>query len=203
MAKIIQSKGTKGAIVMTSLEVFYRSMRRTGSSRVTEGARVSESTFYEGSQSKEALLRAFLEDRNAIWLRWFQTEINARYETTRGGLEIIADVLRKWFENPKLCRSAIVNVDVSNRNVSAQAFEVVRNQKHQLRRFFERLAVKMGIQYPDIAACAAVQIVERTIVATLRSSDLSELKTAQLLFQCLQHAVSVGFNQTPLIIPNS
>ena len=193
MAKMIQGKATTDVIVMTSFEVFYRGTRRAAISRMTEEAGVSETTFYGEFQSKEALIRAFLENRNAIWLRWFQSEIHARFETTRDGLEIIADVLRKWFEDSRLhCED--VKKDASNRQVNGEAFESFGNQKDQLRRFVEHLARKMGLRYPDIAASAAVQIIERTIVTTLVSGDLSELKTAQLLFQCLQSALSIPFN---------
>lgn len=155
---------------------------------------MSKSNFYQGTQSEEAILRAFLEDANAIWLRWFQSEIDAKFDTTEGGLEIIADVLRKWFEDSRL-QCAVVNKAVSSSpEVDGETVECFGNRKDQLRRVVEQLIVKMGVRYPDIAASAAVQIIERTIVTTLVSGDLSELKTAQLLFQCLQRALSVGFN---------
>jgi len=160
---------------------------------VIEGTLVRESTFYEGLQSKEACIRAFLEDRHAMWLRWFQDEIDARYETTGGGLEIIADVLREWFEDSPL-RGSVRKVIASKRDLNGQNLEIARRPKDQLRRFVQQLAVKMGFLYPDIAASAAVLIIERTIVMTLMTGDLSELKTAQLLFHCLQHARTVEFN---------
>jgi hypothetical protein len=42
-------------------------------------------------QSREDFVSAFLKDRHAIWMRRFENEIEARYEATGGGLEIIAD----------------------------------------------------------------------------------------------------------------
>ena len=193
MIKMTQGKGVGDAFIMSSLVVFCRGARSPERSRVIEEARVSESTFYEGLQSKEACILTFLEDRHAMWLRWFQNKINARYETTGGGLEIIADVLREWFEDSQL-RGSAGKVIVSNRDLNGQNFEIARTPKDQLRRFVTQLAVKMGFQYPDIAASAAVLIIERTILMTLLTGDLSELKTAQLLFHCLQHGLSVGFN---------
>jgi AcrR family transcriptional regulator len=191
MANRIQGKVARDAIIVTSLEVFYRGIRRTEITQVTEGARVSDSGLYESPESIEALIRAFLGDRHAIWLRWFQSEIDARYETTGGGLEIIADVLRATFEGSPVHGSPFNKVIVSNHHLNGRTLEIVRNQKIQMRRFVEQLAVKMGLRYPDIAASAAVQIIERTIVAILTTGDLSELKTAQLLFQCLQNAHQV------------
>ena len=57
---------------------------------------VSESAFHGQFQSKEELVSAFLKDRHDIWMRWFESEIEARYEATGGGLEIIVDVFTGW-----------------------------------------------------------------------------------------------------------
>src|SRR5215472_17574538 len=113
MIKMNQVKPARDAIVMNSRVVFYRGVRAPEISRTIEDFRVPESTVYEGLQLKKTCIRAFLEDRDAIWLRRFQTEITARYEATGGGLEIIADVLREWFEDSRL-RSSISKVIASN-----------------------------------------------------------------------------------------
>jgi hypothetical protein len=65
---------------------------------------------------------------------------------------------------------------------------IAREQKEHLRQSTEQLAVKMGLQHPDMAASAAVLVIERTIVRTLMTGSLKEAQTARLLFQCLQHA---------------
>jgi AcrR family transcriptional regulator len=155
---------------------------------------VSESSFYQRAQSEKDLLQAFLQDHDANWLRWFQREIDAKFETTKGGLEIVADVMRKWFENSRLQCAGVNTVVCPSRQFAGETLELLGNQRDQLRRFVEQLVVKMGLRYPDIAATASVQIIERTIVRTLKSGDLSEIKTAQLLFQCLQRALSAGLN---------
>jgi AcrR family transcriptional regulator len=191
---MIHGEASANVFVMTSLEVFFRGTRRAEISLATEGARVSETPFYENFQPKEDLIRAFLEDRNTIWLRWFQREIDARLEITGGGLEIIVDVLRKWFEISRLPCQTVKKDNSSSCEVNVEVFDSFSSQKDQLRRFVEQLARKMGLRCSDIAASAAVQIIERTIVAICKSCDLSELMTAQLLFQCLQHALSNGSN---------
>jgi hypothetical protein len=48
-------------------------------------AEVSTPASYEQSQSKEDLVSA-LKDCHATWMRWFENEIEARYEAT--GYEI-------------------------------------------------------------------------------------------------------------------
>ena len=193
MIKMIQDNGARNAIIMSSVVVFRRGVRRPPeTSRMIEG-RMPESTFCEGLDSKEACTRTFPEDQHAPWLRWFQQEIDTRYETTGGGLEIIADVLRELFESSQL-RGSVGKVIASHRDLTGQNLEISGTSKDELRRFVRQLAVTMGFQYPDITACAAVLIIERTIATILLTGDLSELKTAQLLFGCLQHSPSVEFN---------
>ena len=86
-----------------------KAFERREISKVLAIARVPESVFYEQFQSKEDLVSAFLKGRHASWMRRFENEIEARYEATGGGLELIADVLQEAFEDPKcfgscLCR---------------------------------------------------------------------------------------------------
>jgi len=102
MLEIEQSVGFSDAIITAFWDVFCRDGSREAEiSEVLALVRVSESAFYEQFQSKEELVSAFLKDRHAMWMRWFEAEIEARYEATGGGLEIIADVLQEGFEDPK------------------------------------------------------------------------------------------------------
>ena len=121
-------------------------------------------------------------------MRWFENEIEAKYEATGGCLEIIADVLQKWFEDPKFYGCAFINTVTAGGSLNSEPFEIPREQKEHLRRFIEQLAVKMGLEHPELAAPAVVLVIERTIVRIQVAGNLKETQTARLLFQCLQHA---------------
>jgi hypothetical protein len=73
-------------------------------------------------------------------------------------------------------------------DVDKEPFATVGEQKEYLRQFIGQVAVKMGLDRPDIAASAAVLVIERAIVRTLMTRSLTEARTARLLFQCLQYA---------------
>ncbi len=117
-------------------------------------------------------------------MRRFENEIEARYEATGGGLELIADVLQEGFEDPKCFGLAFIHIVTEG----SEPFAIAKEQTQHLRRFIEQLAVKMGLQHPDMAASATVLVIERTIARTLMTGSLVETQTARLLFQCLQHA---------------
>jgi hypothetical protein len=151
-------------------------------------AEASAYAFNEHFQKKEDLVPAYLKERHAIWMRWFEDEITARYTATGGGLEIIADVLQAGFEDPKCLGCAFLSVVTEGGNSNSEPFAIAREQKEHLRRFVEQLAVGMGLQHPDMAASAAVLVIDQTIVRALTTGSLKEVQTARLLFQCLQHA---------------
>ena len=111
MSEIEQSVGVRDSIIKAFLGVFCRDgCREAEISEVPAIPGVSESAFHEQIQSKEELVSVFLKDRHAIWMRWFEGEIKARYEATGGGLEIIADVLQDGFEDPKCFGLAFINI---------------------------------------------------------------------------------------------
>jgi AcrR family transcriptional regulator len=189
MLETEQTVGVKDAIITGCLDVLCREgIRGAEIAKVVEKAGVSESAFYKQFQSKESLLSAFLRDRHAIWMRSFENEVEARYEATGGGLEIIADVLQKGFEDPKCLGIAFINIVAESSAFNWNPFVIAREQKEHLGRLLEQLTVKMGLQYPDMAASAAVLVIERTIERTLTTGSPSEAQTARLLFRCLQHA---------------
>ena len=188
MLETEQSVGVKDAIITAYLDVLCREgVRGTEIVKVLENAGVSESAFYEQFQSRENLVSAFLRHRHAIWMRWFESEIEERYEATGGGLEIIADVLQDGFEDPKCFGFAFINTVAESSAFDRVPFVIASEQKEHLGRFIEQLAVKMGLQHPDMAASAAVFVTERTILRTLMTGSLKEAQDARLLFQCLQH----------------
>ena len=189
MLEIEQSVGVRDAIIRAFWDVFCRDGSLEAEiSEVLAIARVSEWVFCEQFQSKEDLVSAFLKDRHAIWMRWFEHEIEVRHEATGGGLEIIADVLQKGFEDPKCFGFAFTHIVTEGGDFDNEPFAIAKEQKEHLGRFIEQLAVRMGLQHPDMAARATVRVIERTIVRTLMTGSLKEAQAARLLFQCLQHA---------------
>lgn len=188
MLEMRQSAGITDAVIRGFLDLpCWEGVRAAEISNVFGITGGSEPVIYKQSQSKEDLASAFLKDRHAIWMHWFENEIAAMYEATGGGLEIIADVLQKGFEDQKDFGIAFIHTMTQGGDFDDEPFAIVIEQKEHLGRFIEQLAIKMGLQHPDRAGSAAVFVIERTIMRTLMTGSLEEAQTARLLFQCLQH----------------
>ena len=182
MLEVRQSAGVGAVTTMIFLDDLSR---WAGFPKVGAMAtRVSDSTFYELSEEPVA---APPKNSCTVWLRWFENEVEAKYEETGGGLEIIADVLQKAFEDPKCSDFALFNM-VEVDDFDSDPFAAARVQKEHLRGYLERISIRMGLQYPDIAATAAVHVIERTIGWTQMTGSPDASQIARLLFQCLQHA---------------
>jgi hypothetical protein len=151
-------------------------------------AGVSGSVCHAPVQPTEESVSAFLKDCHATWMRWFEKEIEARCNATGASLEIIADVLEEGFEDrPRFC-VAFMNIDAEVEAFNTDAVAIATEQKEHLRHFLEQLSLRMGLEHPDVAASAAVLVIEHTIVWAQMTGGLKEAQTARLLFQCLQHA---------------
>lgn len=187
MLKVKQSIRNTEATVMTSLRVLGREGGRAVETPGQE-AKVEVPAFYEHLQSKQTIVSPDRTDRLAIWMRWLENQIEARYEATGGGLEIIADALEMGLEDPLHFRFAFTHIGAEDSPFSRHPFAMARKQSEHLKRFIERLATRTGVQHPDIAAVAAVLVIEETIVGAGMTAEPVEAHTARLLFQCLQHA---------------
>lgn len=181
MRNIEQRVGLVGAPIEVLLTVFCGDCGPEV--EISKGIAVAEH-----SQTQQNMVLDYLRDRHAIWMRWFENEIEARYVAVDGGLEIIADVLQKGFEDQKRFRRAFMNTSAENRDINSEPFAIAPAQQEHLRQFIVKLAARMGLRYPSEAAAAAVLVIVRTIVQAQTTGGLKEARTARLLLQCLHHA---------------
>ena len=187
MLEMRQSIGNMDTAIVTSLQVF--GWKGSGQTQVSEiEAKAAASALHEQHQPTQAIAPADLKDHYASWLRCFKSEIEAKYEATGSGLEIIADVLQEEFEHPRSFGLPCINNVGEARNLRGEHLTITAKQTEDLRRFIEQLAAKMGVQHPSIAATAAVLVIDETIVRNQISASPDDTQTARLLFQCLQHA---------------
>jgi len=189
MLEMQQSVKVRDAVITAFWDVICRNASLEAEiSEVLAVTALPEPVLDEGVQSKKELVSAYLKDRHIAWMRWFENEIKAKYEATDGGLEIIADVLREGFEDPKRFGLAFISIATGGGSFDNESCAIVGEQKEHLNRVIEQLAVTMGLKNPRMAASAAVLIIDRTIVRTLITGSPNEAHAARLLFQCLQHA---------------
>lgn len=81
------------------------------------------------------------------------------------GLEVIADVLGEWFDEPGFRGGcAFINTISETPDYEAEQNQIVRKHKAQLECFSQQTAVQLGLSAPDKIAATAMIIIEGTIV---------------------------------------
>jgi len=189
MQLLTHAQDQRDSIIHSSLELFYRNgIKGTEISQVIERAGVSEPVFNQNFSSKEDLVLAFLHKRHDIWMGWFTKEVEARLARHGAQLEVIADVLQSWFEDPRFRGCAFINTVAEGGNFDSEPFAIAREHKEGLRQFLENIARKLQHREPELTASAAVLVIEGAIVRAQMTGDAHEAYNARLLFQCLNHS---------------
>jgi len=174
-----------GGIRNVSVVVFVENLsRRTQISKAGTTPGESRSAL---DNKKHDLTSPPLKAEISARLRWLETEIDARYEERGGSMEIIADVLEQGLAGPLRAGNALIEV-VRCSDFEAGPFIVFGEQRELFRGFLERLGIRMGLRQPDLAASAALLVIERTLECIYTTGSQIETQTARLLFQCIQHA---------------
>ena len=99
-------------ILDSAYELFSRrGIRAVGIDEVIEHASVAKATLYRHFASKDELVLAFLERREAVWTReWVEAESRRRGETAEEQLLAIFDLFDEWFRRPDFEGCSFVNV---------------------------------------------------------------------------------------------
>src|SRR5438477_10838113 len=97
-----QTAGITEPIVAAFLGIFsWDYVRETNISEALSMAGVSSPASHGGFQAEGDSVSSFLKDRHVLWMRWLEKEIEARFDATGAGLEVVADVLRRGFDDPQ------------------------------------------------------------------------------------------------------
>src|SRR2546421_6526402 len=89
-------------ILDAASEMFYREgVRAVGIDAIIAGSGVAKKSLYRNFPSKDALVTAWLEDRNAFfWRRWDHSEAS-RAGDPRAQLEAILDMVAETVSHPR------------------------------------------------------------------------------------------------------
>ncbi|MEU0842020.1 helix-turn-helix domain-containing protein [Streptomyces sp. NPDC005962] len=135
-------------------ELFYgQGINAVGVDLIAQRAGVTKKTLYERFGSKEALVAAYLRERDERWRAWLTAEVDkAPRQAPPDRVLATFDALAAWMrrENPRGC--GFVNAAAELPDDGHPARRVVGDQKRWLRGYLRGLSEDAGAEDPDALA---------------------------------------------------
>jgi AcrR family transcriptional regulator len=153
MSEAEQKKPARQRLLDTASEMFYRDgIRAVGIDAIIARSGVAKMSLYRNFASKDALVTAWLEDRNAFfWRRWDNAEAS-RAGDPRGQLEAVLDMVAATASHPKWRGCPFLNTATEFPEPGHPARAVILAHKRDVRERLRALAAAANARDPDLLA---------------------------------------------------
>ncbi|CAJ7798144.1 TetR family transcriptional regulator [Burkholderia pseudomallei] len=174
--------------------IYAGGIHATGVDAIVKRSGAARKSFYAHFESKEALVAAALERRDARWMAWFVEATKKRGKTPRAQLVGMFDVLREWFEQADFHGCAFLNAAGEIERADDPIRVVVREHKARLLAFVrEQLdahAAQAGADRRFVARLARqwLVLIDGAIGVALVSGDASAARDARAAAELLLDA---------------
>ncbi|MBY4867487.1 TetR/AcrR family transcriptional regulator [Burkholderia sp. Bp9017] len=165
--------------------IYSGGIHATGVDAIVKRSGAARKSFYSHFESKEALVVAALERRDARWMRWFVDATLARGKSARAQLLGMFDVLRDWFSQPDFHGCAFLNASGEIADADDPVRVVARMHKERLLAFvrerFDAYADEAGIEHRGLARLARqwLVLIDGAIGVALVSGDANAARDAR------------------------
>ena len=148
-----ERKPVRERILETAAEMFYRDgIRAVGIDAIIARSGVAKMSLYRHFSSKDALVAAWLEDRNAFfWRRWDRAEA-ARGDDPRSRLEGILDMIASTVSQRQWRGCPFLNTGTEFPEPDHPARAIILANKQAVRARLRTLAAAAGAHDPDVLA---------------------------------------------------
>ena len=146
-------KPVRERILETAAEMFYRDgIRAVGIDAIIARSGVAKMSLYRHFSSKDALVAAWLEDRNAFfWRRWDRAEAS-RGDDPRSRLEGILDMIASTVSQRQWRGCPFLNTGTEFPEPDHPARAIILANKQAVRVRLRTLAAAAGARDPDVLA---------------------------------------------------
>ncbi|WP_174906944.1 TetR/AcrR family transcriptional regulator [Burkholderia diffusa] len=176
--------------------IYSGGIHATGVDAIVKRSGAARKSFYSHFESKEALVVAALERRDARWMHWFVDATLAHGKSPRAHLLGMFDVLRDWFSQPDFHGCAFLNASGEIADADDPIRVVARMHKARLLAFVrERLdayADDAGIERRGLARIARqwLVLIDGAIGVALVSGEATAARDARATAELLLETVS-------------
>lgn len=166
-------------ILRAADELFYQEgIRAVGMDDVKEQAGVALRTLYKYFPSKEALVRAYLKQRDEKWRAWLANYVE---QSANPGEQLLAifDALEGWFSSENYRGCAFINAAGESAEEASDASRLAGEHKRAVGDYVEWLVKEAGYPSPEDISRKLTLIVEGAIITSYVEGDLHAARRAK------------------------
>jgi AcrR family transcriptional regulator len=157
----------RARILDTAYDLFSRhGIRAVGVDRIIATSGVAKMSLYRHFSSKDALVLAFLQEREKRWtMDWLHAEASKRADDGAGRMLAIFDVFDEWFRRPDFEGCSFVNVLLEFGDVDHPIRNATTGHLATIRGLVREFAEDAGVADPEAVACQWHILMKGSIVA--------------------------------------
>jgi AcrR family transcriptional regulator len=154
-------------ILDTAYDLFSRhGIRAVGVDRIIATSGVAKMSLYRHFRSKEALVLAFLQEREKRWtMEWLHAEASRRADDGAGRMLAIFDVFDEWFRQPDFEGCSFINVLLEFGEVGHPIRQATTGHLATIRGLVREFAEQAGVTDPEAVASKWHILMKGSIVA--------------------------------------
>jgi AcrR family transcriptional regulator len=162
-----QMLSARERILDTAYDLFSRhGIRAVGIDRIIATSGVAKMSLYRHFRSKDALVLAFLQEREKRWtLDWLHAEVTSRAEDGADRMLAIFDVFDEWFRQPDFEGCSFINVLLEFGELEHPIRQASTEHLATIRGLVREFAEEAGIADPEAVARQWHILMKGSIVA--------------------------------------
>ncbi len=159
---------TRERILRTAGELFYQEgVRGAGVDLIAEKAGVTKQTLYRYFPSKDALISAYLVERDISVRAWLSKAAGARAKTSAELVHGLFYVLGKWFEKDGFRGCAFVNATVESGSANEATRALAKSHKDQMRDWLAEVFALEKRPEPQALATKIMILVDGAVASSV------------------------------------
>jgi AcrR family transcriptional regulator len=136
-------------ILAAAAELFLaKGLNAVGIEAIIERAGVAKMSLYHHFESKDALIEAFITERDAAWREWFQKTVERLGKSPRARVMAIFDAAALWFATPEFRGCPFLNTAAELSDPSHPARKKGLEHKKLVKGYVEGLVREAGYKDP-------------------------------------------------------
>lgn len=173
MARTQSSRpSARDRILAAASDLFYREgVQNVGIDRIIAESGVAKMSLYNHFKSKDALIAAWLQQRDENWHTWFVPRVEALAIEPRDRLLAIFDVLKEWFEQPDFRGCAFINSSVELVDPNHPGYQVAVEHQRTILSYLLNLLKAAELPDPEGLAQQLLILIEGAIVVAMMQQN--------------------------------